>query len=94
MVEDDGTKKLKLDGVSELHQRTKTILIFAKKSMFGGELQNMLKPHSAKKGYPCKIYDMMMGEFRNCDLRLSASVLNSKELYNICQKKPVMRDFG
>ena len=94
MVEDDGTKKLKLDGVSELHQRTKTILIFAKKSMFGGELQNMLKPHIAKKGYPCKIYDMMMGEFRNCDLRLSASVLNSKELYNICQKKPVMRDFG
>lgn len=94
MQEDDGTKKIKLDSVTLIKPRMRTILIFAKKSVFGGELQNMLTPYVAQNGYPCKIYDTMMGEFRGCDLLLTPAVLKDENIYNICKKKPVIRDFG
>lgn len=94
MEEDDGSKKLKLDSVSGLRPKVQTIVIFAKKSLFGGELQNMLTPYVAKNGYPCKVYDVMMSEFRNCDLLLSPSVMKDPAICGICNKAPVFRNFN
>lgn len=92
--EENGEKKLSVETIEPLKQKTKSILIFAKKSVLGGELQNLMTPYVAQNGFPCKIYDTMMAEFRDCDLLLSPAIIKDEKIYGICQKRPVLRDFG
>lgn len=94
MEEDNGEKKLSVETIETLRPKTKAILIFAKKSVLGGELQNLMTPYVAQNGFPCKIYDIMMSEFRDCDLLLSPAILKDEKIYGICNHKPVLRDFG
>lgn len=94
MEEANGQKKLSVETAQVLKPKTKVILIFAKKSVLGGELQNLMTPYVAQNGYPCKTYDTMMSEFRDCDLLLSPAIMKDEKIYGICNHQPVFRDFG
>lgn len=81
----DDAKKIAVVHVELLRTVEKVITVYTKLYLAGvdkehGELWNLLKPYVSKEGNPVKLYDLLMDEFRETDLRLSPEVIHDERI--------------